>query len=497
MADYLCAWIGKTDIRAQTESSTIGIGPIANAATHSNYDEIHLLSDFSPIEAKTYIRWLKTQVRSAIHLHAVKLSSPIHFGEIYKAVASVLEPLKRDRANLTFHLSPGTPAMQSVWILLGKTIYPARLIQSSEAAGVQEAVIPFDISAEFIPELLRRSDEQLAESAQGLAAITSGFDDILFRSDAMSKVVGQAQKVAMRSIPVLLEGESGTGKELIARAIHRGSARASKLFVAINCGAISPELAESEFFGHKKGSFTGATDNRKGCFEQAHGGTLFLDEIGDLPILLQVKLLRTLQEGEVTPVGTSSPVKVDVRIVAATNKHLIDEVAAGRFREDLFYRLAVAIIKLPPLRDRAGDLGLLIDRLLETINAKSLGAQPKRLSPAAKNRLMQHDWPGNVRELLNTLQRAVTWSDGETIDLKAMNDAVLSRAPAVPQPQGIAPLSIGDGLSLENVLADVARSYIERALEQTGNNKTQAAQLLSLGSHQTLTNWMTRYGITT
>jgi transcriptional regulator with PAS, ATPase and Fis domain len=497
MAEYLCTWIGKTDLRAQTESSTIGCGPIANAAKHRNYDAIHLLSDFPQLETKSYIKWLKAQTQSAIHLHPAKLSSPIHFGDIYRAVASLLESLKPDRANLTYHLSPGTPAMQSVWILLGKTIYPARLIQSSEIAGVLDAIIPFDISAEFLPGLLRRADEELAQSAQGLAKISSGFDDIIFRSDAMSKVVGQAQKVAIRSIPVLLEGESGTGKELVARAIHKAGVRASKPFIAVNCGAISPELAESEFFGHKKGSFTGATDNRKGCFEQANGGTLFLDEIGDLPLPLQVKLLRALQNGEVTPLGTSTPQKVDVRVVAATNKHLVNEIAAGRFREDLFYRLAVAVIKLPPLRDRAGDLGLLVDRMLEKINetVQTVGASPKRLSPAAKTRLAKHDWPGNVRELQNTLQRAVTWSDADTIDLKAMNDAVLSRATNTASSQDIPLQSIREGISLEKVLANVARSYIEQALEITGNNKTRAAQLLNLGSHQTLTNWMVRYRI--
>lgn len=178
----------------------------------------------------------------------------------------------------------------------------------------------------------------------------------------------------------MIEGESGTGKELMARAIHKASPRADKPFISVNCGAIPPELVESEFFGHKKGSFTGAVVDRKGHFERADGGTIFLDEIGELPKAIQVKLLRTLQESDVTPIGFSEPRKIDVRVVAATNRTLINEVAEGNFREDLFYRLAVAIIKLPPLRQRAGDISLLIDVLLQYVNdaAKGLGIKHKK-----------------------------------------------------------------------------------------------------------------------
>jgi transcriptional regulator with PAS, ATPase and Fis domain len=313
----------------------------------------------------------------------------------------------------------------------------------------------------------------------------------------MKRVVEQAQRVAIRSIPVLIEGESGTGKELMARAIHRSSPRASGPFIPVNCGAIPAELVESEFFGHKKGAFTGAASDRKGHFEQAGGGTLFLDEIGELPRPVQVKLLRTLQEGVVTPVGSSEARKVDARIIAATNRTLIDEVASGRFREDLFYRLAVAIIKLPPLRERAGDISLLIDAMLAHVNEESakLGLKHKKLSVSAKNIMLQHRWPGNVRELLNTLQRASAWSDDENISAEAMRDAILMAQPAKPSQEGVLDRPIAEGVELEEVLAMVARHYIERALAHSHNNKTQAATLLGLGSYQTLTNWMKRYGI--
>ena len=495
--DILVSWIGRADLRAASGTERAGPGPIVQAANTHPYEAIHLLSDFDASDAKNFVRWLSSQVSAKVYLHPAKLASPTHFGDIYQHAAAVLDKLKQENANVTCHLSPGTPAMQSVWILLAKTTHPARLVQSSPEAGVEEAVIPFDISAEFVPQLLLQSDRRLAEFAQGVANENASFSDIIYRSASMKRVVEQAQRVAVRSLPVLIEGESGTGKELMARAIHRSSPRAGGPFIPVNCGAIPEELVESEFFGHKKGAFTGAANDRKGHFELAGGGTLFLDEVGELPKPVQVKLLRTLQEGIVTPVGTSEERKVDVRIIAATNRTLIDEVAAGRFREDLFYRLAVAIIKLPPLRERAGDISLLIDALLQHVNdeAAKLGLKHKKLSASAKNIMLQHRWPGNVRELLNTLQRASAWSDEESISAEAMRDAILVARPAAQGQEDILGQSIEDGVALEDVLARVARHYIERALAHSHHNKTQAASLLGLGSYQTLTNWMRRYGL--
>ena len=283
----------------------------------------------------------------------------------------------------------------------------------------------------------------------------------------------------------------------MARAIHRASHRKDKSFITVNCGAIPPELVESEFFGHKKGSFTGAATERKGHFELAHGGTIFLDEIGELPKPVQVKLLRTLQEGEVTPVGSSEVRKVDVRVIAATNRTLINEVSSGNFREDLFYRLAVAIIKLPPLRERAGDLSLLIDALLKQVNEASapIGVKPKKISVAAKNLLLQHPWPGNIRELLNTLQRAAVWSDDETVGQEAIRDAILVTPKGPASNDGILNRPLNAVLALEDLMAGVARHYLQRALEQTRGNKTQAAALLGFRNYQTLTNWMEKYEV--
>ena len=492
----LVAWIGRTDLKAEQGDPAAGIGPICQAIRSYPYGAIHLLSNFEPSDARLFVKWLEGEVRLRIQLHSVKLSSPTNFGEIYQCAVTVLNQLPRENTEVTYHLSPGTPAMQSVWILLAKTTHPARLIQSSLEVGVEETRIPFDISAEFIPQILQQSDRRISKIAQGSPSEEAEFANIVHRSPIMRRVVYQARRVALRSIPVLIEGESGTGKELMARAIHRASPRSANAFVTVNCGAIPLDLVESEFFGHKKGSFTGAVADRRGHFENANRGTIFLDEIGELPKSIQVKLLRVLQEGEVTPVGSSDPRKIDVRVITATNRTLIDEVSTGNFREDLFYRLAVAIIKLPPLRERAGDISLLIDKLLEQINGPSLevGWKHKTISAAGKNLMLQHSWPGNVRELVNTLQRAVIWADGESIGLEDVRDAILS-PPSAKSTNGVMDRPIDAGVQLEALMATVARHYLRKALNHTKGNKTRAADLLGLGSYQTLTNWLEKYGV--
>src|SRR6201993_253608 len=240
------------------------------------------------------------------------------------------------------------------------------------------------------------------------------FSDIITRSEAMTGIMRTAQKAASSSIPVLIEGESGVGKELFARAIHGSSERKSKPFVAVNCGAIPDNLVESILFGHEKGAFTGATERHAGKFVEASGGTLFLDEVGELPLAAQVKLLRALQEGEVDPVGGRKPVKVDVRIVSATNRDLIADVKAGRFRDDLFYRLHVFPIAVPPLRERAEDIPDLVRHFLARIAAEE-GKRVRAVSAEAVALLCRHRWPGNVRQLENAVFRAVVLAEGDRI----------------------------------------------------------------------------------
>jgi transcriptional regulator with PAS, ATPase and Fis domain len=312
----------------------------------------------------------------------------------------------------------------------------------------------------------------------------------------MQRLLHRAAKVALRSVPVLIEGESGTGKELLAKAIHAASPRPYQPFIAVNCGAIPAELVESELFGHKKGAFTGAMQDRKGVFEAAGEGTLFLDEVGELPLTAQVKLLRVLQERSLTRVGDTQTLPVKARIIAATNRPLVTEIQAGRFREDLFYRLAVAVLKLPPLREREGDLSLLIERLLEQVHqdgAEDPGYQQKKLSPGAKNLMLTYAWPGNVRELLNTLHRAALWSETATITEEDVREALLL-CPA-HQEESVLERPLTPGFHLEELLGEVAQHYLHRALVETQGNKTKAAALLGLASYQTFNNWMEKYGV--
>jgi two-component system response regulator AtoC len=291
----------------------------------------------------------------------------------------------------------------------------------------------------------------------------------------MRSALDVARKVARHPSTVLLTGESGTGKELVARLIHRSSPRAQESFVAVNCGAIPEALLESELFGHAKGAFTGATHEKEGLFEEAHGGTLFLDEIGDLPVALQVKLLRALQEGEVRRVGANTSTQVDVRLITATNRDLAADIASGRFRGDLYYRINVVTIKLPPLRERPQDIPELALHFLRRYNER-LGLGVEGIAPAAMRLLADYAWPGNVRELENVIERALVLAQGSTIEPEHLADFVHGGETVGPS---------ADDLSIKRQTLQLERNLIRRALEQTRGNRTRAAQLLEL-SHRAL-----------
>jgi DNA-binding NtrC family response regulator len=499
MPQILLTWIGNTDLRAPRGQEAVGLGPIAQACAQREFTRVILLTDYPEDEIAEYRKWLKKRVSCPIEVAFVSLTSPTNFGEIYEFAREVASKAKNDAppdTGLVFHLSPGTPAMAAVWIILAKTRFAAELIESSQKHGVRTASVPFDLAADFIPDLLKGSDRKLTELSAASPPDAPEFGDIIYRSRIMQRVVKRAQHVAPRNIPVLLEGESGTGKELFARAIHNSSPRKSRPFVAVNCGAIPKELIESELFGYEKGAFTGADKAKPGYFELANGGTLFLDEIGELPMLAQVKLLRALQEGEVRRLGGKDVIKLDFRVIAATNRSLIEEISAGQFRADLFYRLAVAVLNLPPLRDREGDIGLLVDKLLEQVNSESQqepGYKRKNVSVTARKLLLRHSWPGNVRELLNTLRRAAIWCHGEEIGADDVKEALLPES--ANHEQDLLDRPLGDGCKLQELLDMVARHYLQRALDEADGNKTVAAKLVGLPSYQTFTNWMSRYGI--
>lgn len=305
-------------------------------------------------------------------------------------------------------------------------------------------------------------------------------DRLLGETELMRALRGKVTKLARSQAPVYISGESGTGKELVARLIHDLSVRASHDFVPINCGAIPTELVESEFFGHKKGAFTGAIADKEGLFQAANGGTLFLDEVADLPLMMQVKLLRSLQEKTIRPVGGQAEVAVDVRILCATHKDLGKEVQAGRFREDLFYRLNVIELHVPPLRDRVDDIPQLVAFILAKLAEKNKVAVPKLSSKAIKS-LRDYNYPGNVRELENILERAMTWMDGNEItdaDLMLNQEKETMHAAFLPSKQSTDDLLVAADLTSH--LEDQERQIIIQALESVRWNKTAAAKKLGI-----------------
>ncbi len=312
-------------------------------------------------------------------------------------------------------------------------------------------------------DLFRENRALRRELYQRSAAI-----EIIGDDPELKRLLGLVKKVGPTEASVVVEGESGTGKELIAKSIHVNSGRAGKPFLAVNCGALSESLLESELFGHVKGSFTGAGADKKGLFRSAEGGTIFLDEIGEMPFALQVKLLRALQEREVTPVGLSIAIEFDARIVAATNRSLEDEVAEGRFRKDLFYRLNVVEIAVPPLRQRHGDIPLLA-RHFAAKNARAQNVGIKTITEQAMSILLSHEWPGNVRELENVVERAFILS-GDEIDVDSLPQRLRS-APHAPE---------GQNRSHPPTLYDIEQKYILETLASCGDDKAAAARLLGI-----------------
>jgi two-component system response regulator AtoC len=318
----------------------------------------------------------------------------------------------------------------------------------------------------------------------------AGLGEMIAKSGRMTELFRTIRKIAEFKTTVLVGGESGTGKELVARAIHRLSPRNDAPFIAVNCGAIPATLLESELFGHRKGAFTDASRDRKGLFEEADGGTLFLDEIGELPLGLQVKLLRVLQEEEIRRLGDTQDIKVDVRVVAATARDLTSEVKRGGFREDLYYRLNVLSIQLPPLRERREDIPLLVEHFIQRMNAR-MGLRVTGATAEAMRTLIEAEWPGNVRELENTVERAMVLTEGDQIDLESLPERLRQSAGKVVQTP--VPV-IDDDLSIKRASRRAEEDLIRRALVRTGGNRTRAAELLEI-SHRALLYKIKEYGI--
>jgi two-component system response regulator AtoC len=333
-------------------------------------------------------------------------------------------------------------------------------------------------------ERLRRANALLQRDVNRAV----GERPIVAASPGMIDLLEILERAAEYKATVLLTGESGTGKEVLARAIHAQSGRRNQAFVAVNCAAIPEALLESELFGHARGAFTGADRARRGLFVEADGGTLFLDEIGELPPPLQAKLLRVLQEEEVMPIGESKPRRIDVRVIAATSRDLDRDVASGRFREDLFYRLDVFRVRVPPLRERRDDVPLLVDHFIARFR-ETLGKPVRTIADEALDRLVAHAWPGNVRELENVVERAMILADSDRITVADLPEAIATprrKADAAPAPSG--------DFSMRRARRRFEAELIRRALEATGGNRTRAAKLLEI-SHRALLYKIKEYGL--
>lgn len=343
---------------------------------------------------------------------------------------------------------------------------------------------------------LRRFEEheKLKRENRSLKATLSerySFNNIIAKSASFTGVFEVIKRLSPFNTTVLITGESGTGKELIAHAIHENSPRRGKPFIAINCGAIPETLMESELFGHKKGAFTDASRDKKGLFEEATGGTLFLDEVGDLPLHLQVKLLRALQEQAIRRVGDEVDIVIDVRIISATLRNLDEEVRLGRFREDLLYRLNVISIHLPPLRERPEDIAVLIEHFLRK-HSKRLAIPEKRLPPEVLKALVEYSWPGNARELENCLERALVLSSGDALEMASLPRHI--GEPNTSRGDTPSPAAQMSTLSIKERTTALETDLIRRALAETKGNRTHAAKILEI-SHRTLLYKLKEYGL--
>jgi two-component system, NtrC family, response regulator AtoC len=388
-----------------------------------------------------------------------------------------------------------------------KADHPSLTVLVMSAYGSQEQALEavgagaYDyVQKPFKPEeivfVLRKAEERerlLRENRRLRTAAAPPPERILGDSESLKVVLRQVDRLAPVHTTVLITGESGTGKELIARALHERSPRASHPFVAVNCGAIPAGLIESELFGHAKGAFTDAKTAKQGLFSEADSGTLFLDEVGELPLAAQVKLLRVLQEGEIRPVGESRAERVDVRVIAATLRDLTKLVERGEFREDLYYRLNVVNLRMPPLRERREDIPLLARAFIHRFN-RQLNREPpvEGLSPEAEALMAAYAWPGNIRELENAMERAVLLADG----LLLLPSNLPERLWAAPQPAAGSPSvqQAGSDLSLKRAMRELEETYIRAALRRTRGNRTRAAEVLDI-SHRALLYKIKEYGI--
>ncbi len=502
--DILFSWLGHTDLGNMQDDMD---GPISQIACFSDREflRIFIISNQRPEHWDPYKLWLKKRLAkhnkcsAEIEICFAKgVKNVVDYGQLAVVTKQYLGELCQAENTVTINLTSGTGAMTAVSTLVGMGKTNCRFVQTDRRKPDSipiETIIPSDFGDQYITSALAHS----ASLATAEAPLSDDFKKIATHSPKMKALVNKAQKLALSEVPALILGETGVGKETIAQAIHKTSIRHKHKIAAINCGAIAEGLLESILFGHKKGSFTSANSDQKGIFEEADKGTVFLDEVGELSLNAQTKLLRVLQDKKIRPVGANKDVPIDVRLIAATHRNLSQMVAEGTFREDLFYRIAVGIIEIPPLRERQEDIEQLSLELASEIDQQMLKHQhfsnykSKNISDCAIKFTKEQPWPGNIRELWNTLNRAYLWSEGTQIDKSDISNALVSRI----EKNDISDICLTANQTVDvNELVDkYKKKYVEAAMKTSGGNKSKAAKMLGLNSHQVLGKWLKDLGV--
>jgi transcriptional regulator with PAS, ATPase and Fis domain len=493
----LLTWLGTRDIDNMLQDKNAAIAALA-VKSEIPFDKIVVLATQRDEVWLDFERFIEKRLavagrpQSDIKVKQAHIVNPIDYPSIARETEKWLGKLSEEAERLTVNLTSGSPAMTVLSVLVGKGKNNVHFMQVSP----DNELIPADIPLDFGREYLRSAAKNQASGAVANPKFANAFSAITASSSEMQQAIAKAKRIATSEVPALILGETGTGKEEMAKAIHKSSLRADKPMKTVNCGALAPSLVDSTLFGHKKGAFTGADKDYPGLFEQADGGTLFLDEVGELSLDVQVKLLRAIQQGEITPLGGSETKTVDVRVIAATHQNLQRLVTEGKFREDLFYRLAVGIITLPSLKQRVADIPAIVEQLTAQINqagAKHPAYVSKKISEDGINFICNQAWPGNIRELWSTLNRAFLWSDNTVIDEQDLSQAMLEK-PQVAEDVSIS-LTFSDKVDIVQLTDNFKKKYLEAALKASGNVKKHATQMLGLKDHQTLSNWMKRLGI--
>lgn len=455
-------------------------GPIVSLLQARSFDLVYLLSTPNT-ERNTAATVAALKGRVELREVTLPLQDPTDYGAILKHLRALTAAVAEEFPGAEYFISvaSGTPQMHACWVLLTSSgEFPARILHIRPPRFVT-AEIPLvseiDLtSADFPIVRARTTAVQTAEvPAPDIQVVLSELG-LVADHPKMLSALNVAAALAPSAAPVLILGATGTGKELVAKLIHRLSGRPQENFVALNCAAIPKDLAESVLFGHRKGSFTGATVDQPGKFELADRGTLFLDELGELPLPAQAKLLRVLQDGLVEAIGAKKPRKVDVRVVAATNQNLSRAIRQKEFREDLYYRLNVGEVKLPPLRERRSDIPKVALHVLDRINTTL--KRPKRLSQAALARLQGQSWPGNVRDLQNVIERSARLAPKDVIDA---DDLIIAEPVSREDPLSLLP-EPADGFSMEDFLSSARKQLVLKAMEAASGNQSEAARLLGV-----------------